>query len=337
MIKSDSCKDGASKSNEVCEVNNMLQYMSMAADNTEDKDIVVSICANCGKEGANNVCNKCKQVRYCNASCKKKHRHKHKKQCEEHVRLETEKQDKELFKQQNPSEDCPICFLRLPTLNTGRRYYNCCGKVICSGCCYAPVYDDQGNEVDNHKCPYCRTPWPSSDEEIVRRYKIRMKKNDAEAIRCLGCLYSDGELGLPQNYAKALKLYHRAAELGHTPAYLNIGYAHDYGEGVEGDLKKATYYYELASMMGDVVARHNLGNIEKKAGNIDRALKHYMIAVRSGYAKSLEKIKELYSNGDDATKEDYTTALRLYLTYLGEIKSDQRDKAAAADDQYRYY
>jgi len=90
-------------------------------------------------------------------------------------------------------------------------------------------------------------------------------------------------------------------------------------------------------MMGDVVARHNLGNIEKKAGNIDRALKHYMIAVRSGYAKSLEKIKELYSNGDDATKEDYTTALRLYQAYLGEIKSDQRDKAATADDQYRYY
>ena len=25
------------------------------------------ICANCGKEGGNNTCNKCKSVKYCNA------------------------------------------------------------------------------------------------------------------------------------------------------------------------------------------------------------------------------------------------------------------------------
>ena len=61
----------------------------------KDKDIV-SICANCGKEGSdvNNICNKCKQVKYCNASCKKKHRHKHKKECEEHIRLAAEQSAK---------------------------------------------------------------------------------------------------------------------------------------------------------------------------------------------------------------------------------------------------
>lgn len=30
-------------------------------------------------------------------------------------------------------------------------------------------------------------------------------------------------------------------------------------------------------------------------------------------------------------------ALQLYQDYLGEIKSVQRDKAAAADDRFRYY
>ena len=43
-----------------------------------------------------------------------------------------------------------------------------------------------------------------------------------------------------------------------------------------------------------------------------------------------------YSNGQ-ATKDDYMRALQLYQTYLGEIKSDQRDKAVAADEKYRYY
>ena len=71
MSTSDGCKDGASKSNDdVYEVNDMLHNMS-----TDDND-VLSVCANCGKEGndVSNVCNKCKQVKYCNAACKKKHR-----------------------------------------------------------------------------------------------------------------------------------------------------------------------------------------------------------------------------------------------------------------------
>ena len=46
-----------------------------------------TICANCGKEvvGNPNVCNKCKAATYCNAACKKKHRHKHKEACEKRV------------------------------------------------------------------------------------------------------------------------------------------------------------------------------------------------------------------------------------------------------------
>jgi len=104
--------------------------------NMSTDDNHVSICANCGKEGANNTCNKCKQVKYCNAVCKKKHRHKHKKECEEYL---AEVHDNELFRQPPPEEDCPICFLRIPAMSTGWRYYVCCGKVICGGCCYAPV------------------------------------------------------------------------------------------------------------------------------------------------------------------------------------------------------
>ena len=69
---------------------------------------------------------------------------------------------------------------------------------------------------------------------------------------------------------------------------------------------------------------------------MDRALKHHMIAVADGYSKSLKDIHELYSDGH-ATKEDYTKALQSYQAYLGEIKSKQRDEAAAAREDYRYY
>jgi len=330
-------------------VNNMLQNMSV-----DDSD--KAMCANCGKEGANNTCNKCNQVKYCNAVCKKVHKKKHKKECEEHVRLAAKKHneelriaaelhDEKLFEQPPPEYgDCPICFLRMPTLITGSRYQACCGKMICSGCFYAPVYDNQGNEIDSQKCAFCRTPTPTSDEESIRRLMKRVEAGDPEAIDTndpfaiynSGSYYRDGLHGFPRDYTKALELWHRAAELGIARAYVNIGVAHYNGRGVEVDMKKATHYYEVAAIGGCVNARRYLGNMEKNRGNMERALKHFMIAVRGGDTNSLKEIKELYSNGH-ATKEDYTKALQLYQEYLGEIKTDQRDKAAAAEEECRYY
>jgi len=71
------------QTSEIDGVCDMLNNMNTA----DNEDSILSICANCGKEGSdvNNTCNKCKSVKYCNAACKKKHRHKHKKECERRV------------------------------------------------------------------------------------------------------------------------------------------------------------------------------------------------------------------------------------------------------------
>jgi len=204
------------------------------------------------------------------------------------------------------------------------------------GCYYAPVYDNQGKKVDNKKCPFCRTPPPNTNGEGMERYKKRVEANDPIAIYNLGCDYREGTNGYPQDYTKAFEYWHRAGELGHSMAYCNIGYAYNNGEGVGVDYKKATHYYEVAAMMGDEMARYNLGATEQNSGNMDRALKHYMIAVRGGKSNSLETIQKMYKLGY-ATREDYTIALRSYQQYLGEIKSRQRDEAAAADERNRYY
>ena len=342
MSTSEECKEGASKLNDnVCEVIDTLQKLSTAD---------VSVCANCGKEGedVNNICNKCKKVKYCNAVCKKVHKKKHKKDCEEYISLATEKHDEELriaaelydeklFKQPPPTdEDCPICFLRMPTLASGSTYKSCCGKIICCGCMNAPLYDNQGNEVDNEKCAFCRIPTPSSHEEAVERTKKRVETGDPIAIYRLGYFYREGTHGYPVDHVKALELFLRAAELGYVRACNSVGYSYDKGKGIGVDEKKANHYFELAAMGGSEVARANLAIKEKTVGNFDRSLKHFMIAVICGDAPSLQEIKELYSNGH-ATKEDYTKALRLYQEYLNEIKSDQRDKAAADREDYRYY
>ena len=163
-----------------------------------------------------------------------------------------------------------------------------------------------------------------------------MEINDAYAIYNIGLLYRNGKDGYPRDMDMALELWHRAGELGHTEAYTNIGGAYELGEGVKVDKKKAKHYWELGAMKGNAQARHNLGIKEERAGNANRAIKHWMIAVGSGRADSLKAIKWFYSKGC-ATKDDYTKALQSYQLYLGEIKSKQRDDAAAADEDYRYY
>ena len=151
----------------------------------------------------------------------------------------------------------------------------------------------------------------------------------------LGCYYYYG-MYVPQDHAKALELWHRAAELGDAQSYYDVGNSYLQGNGVERDEKKAVHYYELAAMGGHVISRHNLGVLEKRYGNMDRALKHHMIAAGCGDNDSLEKIKQMFKKGV-ATKEDYTQALLSYQANLVEIKSAQRDEAAAFDDEYKYY
>jgi len=121
-------------------VSNDINNINISNSSTGTADSI-PVCANCGKEGAKNTCNKCKEVKYCNAVCKKVHKKKHKKECEEHIRLAAEKHneelklaaelhDEKLFKQPSPKEVCPICFLRIPSLTTGYRHMSCCGKVF---------------------------------------------------------------------------------------------------------------------------------------------------------------------------------------------------------------
>ena len=186
-------------------------------------------------------------------------------------------------------------------------------------------------------CPFCRTPTCTTEKELVKQTMKRIEHdNDSHAMFNLGCNYDYGEFGLPQNRAKGLEFWHRASELGHSGAYYNVGYGYHVGNGVERDLKKAQHYWELAAMGGDDTARNNLGLLEKKDGNMDRALKHFMISAMGGLSGSLNSIQELFMHGH-ATKDDYAKALRAHQAYLDEIRSDQRDEAAALDKYFKYY
>ena len=153
--------------------------------------------------------------------------------------------DEDLFRQPPQKEDCPICFLRMPSIITGHKYKSCCGKVICSGCIHAVR---RMSKVT--LCPFCRTPTHTSDEELIKRNIKRIDLDDHKAIYNLGCKYAKGTCGLPQVLVKALELYLKAGELGCAYAYQCIGNAYLYGDGVQRDSKKAQHYWEKAAMLG---------------------------------------------------------------------------------------
>ena len=290
---------------------------------TDDRN-TVAICAACGKEGGDNnmnTCNKCDLVVYCNASCKKKHRPKHKKKCEKRA---AELFDEELFKVHPPREECPICMLPLPSAEQVT-FYSCCGKNVCNGCIVA-MFDREGMNI---LCAYCRTPPAESGDEEVERLRKRMEKGNPSAYNNLAGHYANGTRGLPQDWAKANELYLKAGDLGSADAYFNLGNSYRVGRGVEVDEKKAKHYWELAATNGHIKARHNLGAIEGQAGNHERAYKHLLISASAGSKKSLDSVKGGFMRGL-VTKEQYANTLREYQKSQDEMKSEARDKALAA-------
>ena len=266
-------------------------------------------------------------VKYCNAACKKKHRSKHKKACERRV---AELHDEALFKEPPAQEDCPICFLPLPIDTAQITFSSCCGKLICNGCILAIAKEVRGRgKVE--LCAFCREPNPGSSEEEIQQIKKLMDAGNAYAFYKLAGIYSyaDGEMGMPQDFAKAHELFLRAGELGCAEGYYNLGHSYDYGMGVEVDKKKATYFYELAAMNGSVNARHNLGCLEwndSRAGNYYRACKHFILSARAGDKESLDSVKDGFMNRY-VTKDEYANTLRAYQQRHDEMKSEDRDKA----------
>jgi len=172
-----------------------------------------------------------------------------------------------------------------------------------------------------------------SDKKTIKRCEKRMKLNDPNAFHRLAYAYTNGEWGLRKDMKKAFKYYTRAAELGSSRSHYEIGVCYHFGEGVDKDTKRAFYHWELAAIDGHEMARHTLGANEGNNGNIGRAMKHFMIAAKSGHGDSLKMVGEGYKRGH-VTKDEYATTLRAYQVSIDEVKSEQREKAVEMGEQH---
>ena len=305
----------------------------------------VHCCAECGKEeggGSLKACKSCMQVKYCDASCQRDHWPTHKAACKLRA---AELRDEALFKDPPPKEDCPICFLPMPSnlihcvslpyatvssvpINDfakanvqlaneqSKIYYPCCGKSLCKGCAYS--FAESGNIG---KCPFCNSDHHNKSDEDRFEYTMkRVEANDPTSICLLAQHYHHGWAGLQQNHAKAVELYARAADLGCSEAHSYLGDFYDTG----GNLKKASFHYEAAAMAGDERARNNIGSTEYQAGNLERAVKHWTIAASAGCCCAMNELRMAFEEGE-ISKESIDSTLKAYNSSCSEVRSEARD------------
>ncbi len=91
-------------------------------------------------------------------------------------------------------------------------------------------------------------------------------------------------------------------------------------------MKEAVNHFEKAAIGGHPTARHGLGRIEGMNGNMERSVKHLVIAAKLGLDESMKALWEYYSAGY-ITKEDLDATLRTHQAAIVATQSEQRKEA----------
>eukprot|EP00984_Skeletonema_dohrnii_P005823 scaffold2053_cov106-Skeletonema_dohrnii-CCMP3373.AAC.14 len=291
-----------------------------------------AVCASCGDDKKKlKKCGACDLVKYCGVECQRNHRQQHKRACKKRAAA---LKDELLFKQPESSHlgDCPICLmpLRFPTSQEDPPMWSkmsCCSKLVCTGCIHANTMRHE-EEMLSETCPFCRKIVPYTETEVKRNEMKRVEANDPEAL---------GDVGIHHfvagEYAAAIEYFEKAAALGEIESHYQLSNIYHEGLGVEKDEKKSTHHLEQAAIGGHPLARHNLALREWRKGDIERAVKHFIIAATLGCDVSVEELKKFHAHGV-VSKEDFAALLHAYQAAVDAMKSPERE--AAANPKIRY-
>ena len=285
-------------------------------------------CASCGIAEIDHIklgpCDDCDLVKYCSDECRENHKSEHEDECKKRA---AELRDETLFKQPDGSHhgDCPICSLPLPLDKEKSTIMGCCSKVICMGCRCA----NQKREWEmrlNHRCPFCRESTPKTKEEYDKLVMKRIEMNDPAAMR----IYAAEQRNKGNNRV-AFEYFSKAAELGDAEAHNRLAWLYQKGQGVENDEEKSFHHLEEAAIGGHPNARSILGCKEYSNGNVERAVKHFVIAAAQGEDNAIKILMEKFREGE-VGKDVLAAALRAQKAAVDATKSPQR---VAADEHYR--
>ena len=286
----------------------------------------------------------CKCVWYCDKECQNKHWKEHKKECKRIKKLLDERGGKldhgnELdvgpIGTLPPQEECLICMMVLPLHDSLHRYFVCCGKMICCGCDLQHSIQTKKVNVERAQmqqppvpraCAFCRTTAPRSDEELLARLRKRIEGNDPSAMLNHALDYGYGKLGLPVDHAKCIELLRQSAGLGFPAAQYQLGSFYDTGAmGLAQNEEEGMNHWKEAAKGGNLVARHNLGNIEYRSGNYRAAMHHWRLSASGGFRFSIDSLIGCFERGW-LRHSDLAETLQVMYRARAEMKSENRDQ-----------
>ena len=94
-------------------------------------------------------------------------------------------------------------------------------------------------------------------------------------------------------------------------------------------MKKAKFHFEVAAMAGDEEAGCNLGFMEYKSGNVERDLKHWMIAVSAGYYEAMYHLQIEFEQCF-ISRAQIDSTLIAYNNSCAKMRSEARDACVCA-------
>ena len=149
----------------------------------------------------------------------------------------------------------------------------------------------------------------------------RIEANDPVAMS-----YEGGVQNNKGNCRSAFEYWTKAAELGDAEAHYQLAVLYHEGRSVEKDEGKEIYHFEEAAIGGHPGARHNLGIREGNSGNIERAVKHWIVAATQGEDDSIKLLLKSFKMGL-INKEKLAATLRAHKAAVDATKSPQRKNA----------
>jgi TPR repeat protein len=138
---------------------------------------------------------------------------------------------------------------------------------------------------------------PQDYAQAVKWYERAAIQGNAQAISLLALLYYLGD-EIPQDYGKAREWYEQGAALGYADAQYGLGVMYAEGKGVPQDYGKAREWYEKAAAQGYAEAQSNLGllyNLGYGVAQDYATARHwYELAAKQGNAGAQNNLGRLY-------------------------------------------
>ena len=162
------------------------------------------------------------------------------------------------------------------------------------------------------------------------------EQGDSKAQYNLGARYMKGE-GVPQDNAKAVVWYRKAADQGHALAQFMLGIVYARGKGVPQDNAKAVVWYRKAADQGHALAQFMLGIVYARGKGVPqdnaKAVVWYRKAADQGHALAQFMLGMGYADGKGVPQDDETAYIWFNLA-ASRSTGEDRERAVKVRDRF---